>query len=48
MKLRMIANMEPLTYLPHRKRGRPLLLGKKIDKMVSEKFMKQGEMYLAN
>ena len=33
-KMRLIGNMELLTSLPHKKRGRPLLLGERIDTMV--------------
>ena len=33
-KMRLIGNIEPMSALPHRKRGRPLLLSKKIDTMV--------------
>jgi len=33
-KMRTVGNTDPMNSLPHRKKGRSLLLGEKIDAMV--------------
>ena len=46
-----VGNTDAMNLLPHRKKGRPLLLGEKIDAMVQsygKKFVKLKEVCLAH